>query len=135
MIREATKADLPEMLAMARRCRESGALGEFDPAAAYVALENVLRTGAAFRTDRGVIAGVLVPSWDAPAHLMAVEFLWWAEDGQWLPLLRRFGEWAKDQGASEIRIASEIQGKTDRISKALARDGYEPREVWYRKVL
>lgn len=136
MIREATKEDLADLVAMAERCRRTGAMGSFEPSAAAVALENLLDGGGvAFRSDKGVIAGFLIPSWDAPSHLMAVEFLWWSEDRQWLPLLERFGRWAKERGAGEIRIASEIQERTGGIVKALGRMGYEPREIWLRKVL
>lgn len=123
---------------MALRCRESsGALGEAAPGQIRAALAGMIDKDGmtVLRSEKGMLAGFLMPAWDAPGWMMAVEFIWWAEDGQWMPLLRRFEEWAREQGADEVRIASKLQPDSERIARVFGRAGYEAREICYRKVI
>ena len=138
MIRETTPDDMPEIMAMlAHLTMSSGALGKFDEDAVRAAAIKMMNdeNSVMFRSRRGLIAGFTMSAWDSPDWLMAVEMWWWAEDGQWMALLRRFGEWAREQGAGEIRITSKLGPRSGRIDKVFQRAGYEPREVCYRKVI
>lgn len=137
MIREATLDDLDDLVRMQKVCRASGALGKHDADAARNGLSNLITmpTATMLRSDYGMIGGFLMPQWDAPTWTMAVEMVWWAGDGQWLPLLRRFGEWAESSGAGEIRITTEVQSKSARIGQALNRAGFDLREMSYRRVI
>ncbi len=138
MIREAVADDLPEIMAMLAHLQmASGALGKFDEDAVKATVIKMMEGegSVVFRSERGLIAGFVMPAWDSPGWLMAVEFAWWAEDGRWMALLRRFEEWAREQGAGEVRMSSKIGPRSGRIMKVFQRAGYEPREVCYRKVI
>ena len=137
MIREASVSDIPDLLDMHRACHASAGSGVFDADAARNGIANLI-SGAesvVLRSEGGMIGGFLLRQWDAPSWLMAVEMVWWAEDKQWLPLLRRFGDWAGKMGAAEVRIASMAQEQSARIDGALAREGYALRELFYGKVI
>ncbi len=138
MIREASADDMPEIMALlAHLMMSSGALGKFDEDAVRAAAIKMMEgeNSVMFRSRRGLIAGFTMPAWDAPDWLMAVEMWWWAEDGKWMALLRRFEEWVRKQGAGEIRITSKLGPQSGRIMKVFRRAGYEPREICYRKVI
>ena len=136
MIREATTEDLPDIVAMLARLRvASGSLGNFDQQAAYETASRIIDDGVIFRSDRGLFAGRTMAAPNAPSWLMAYEIWWWSEDGQWLPLLRKFEGWAKERGAGEVRMSSTIGPVSTRLVKVFRRAGYEPREICYRKVL
>ena len=136
MIREATTEDLPDIVAMLARLRvASGALGNFDRQAAYETASNIMDDGVIFRSERGLFAGRTMVAPNAPSWLMAYKIWWWSEDGQWLPLLRKFEGWAKERGAGEVGMTSTIGPVSVRLVKVFRRAGYEPREIGYRKVI
>lgn len=136
MIREATIDDIPEIVEMlARLQRASGALGKFDKKSARAAVIQQIedKDRVLFRSEKGLIAGGTMIPWDSPDWLIVFEMWWWAEDGQWVPLARRLEQWARQQGAGEIRMASTLGPKSGRFAKVFLRAGYEPREICYRK--
>ena len=138
MIREAVTEDIPEIVEMlARLSVSSGSLGKFDEEAAKAAvIQQIEDTDRVlFRSDKGLIAGFVVIPWNSPDWLMAFEMWWWAEDGQWMPLLRKLEQWARQQGAGEVRIFTKIGPRSKRINAVFRRSGYAPREICYRKEL
>lgn len=137
MIYFAGRHDIPDLVPLALNCLESaGARGRLDRAAVEAGLRQLVADGdkVLVRSGRGMLGGFIMPLWCSPGWRMACEFIWWAEDRQWLPLLRAFEHWAQAQRADEVRIFSNLQPKAERIARVLARKGYEPREVGYRKV-
>ena len=138
MIREATPDDMAELMAMLAHLQaSSGSLGKFDEDTAKHAVTKLMEADESviFRSERGLIAGFTMTPWKTHNWLMAVEMWWWAEDGQWMPLLRKFEEWAIERGAGEVRMASTIDPVAARLAKVFRRAGYEPRELCYRKVI
>ena len=138
MIREAVAEDIPEIVEMlARLSVSSGSLGKFDNEAAKVAVIRQIedKDRVLFRSDKGLIAGTIVIPWNSPDWLMAFEMWWWAEDGQWMALLRKLEQWARQQGAGEARIFTKIGPQSKRINAVFRRSGYGPREICYRKEL
>ena len=138
MIREAVAEDIPEIVGMLARLAEaSGALGKFSKKAAKVAVIRQIedKDRVLFRSDKGLIAGTIVIPWNSPDWLMAFEMWWWAEDGQWMALLRKLEQWARQQGAGEVRIFTKIGPQSKRINAVFRRSGYGPREICYRKEL
>jgi GNAT superfamily N-acetyltransferase len=79
-----------------------------------------------FLSSGGMIGGMLCPYWAAPGDVQAIELFWFATDGQGRALLGAFEEWAREQGASEMRV-------TSRPTRALERMGYEPVDTIYRR--
>lgn len=138
MIREATKADLPDLMAMGARFHAaSGLPGKYDEeaCAAFVGALMDAPAGVVFRSDAGLIMGMISPGYCTPDWRMAVELAWWSEDGAGRALLSRFEEWARDNGANEMRLTS-IAGLNDRrMARLFGMAGYSPAEISYRKVL
>jgi len=138
MIRETTLDDMPEIMAMlAHLMMSSGALGKFDEDAVRAAVLKIMEgeDSVMFRSRRGLIAGFTTSAWYSPGWLMAVEMMWWAEDGHWIPLLRAFEKWARDRGANEVRIASDVGPRENQIRRIFKIAGFEPSEICYRKVI
>jgi len=105
VIRPATLADIPRLVEMGREnYRDMGGdAADYDPAAAArFASEFIMPSGAVFLSDGGMIGGVLCPRWQAPGVVEAVEMMWWAGDGSGFRLLRRFCEWAQENGAQPV---------------------------------
>ena len=138
MIREAVTEDIPEIVEMlARLSVSSGSLGKFDDEAAKVKVIRQIEDTdrVLFRSDKGLIGGFTMIPWNSPDWLMAFEMWWWAEDGQWMPLLRNLERWARQQGAGEVRIFTKLSPQSKRINAVFRRSGYAPREICYRKEL
>lgn len=138
MIREASLDDMPDLVAMLTRLH-AGAhqVGKFDTTAVEAVLTELINgeSSVVLRSDGGLFSGHITPAWFSPSWLIAQEISWWAEDGRWLALLKAFGEWATDQGASEVRMVSTIGPKSSRINRVLGRYGYHVSEISYRKVM
>jgi len=134
MIRPATPADIPTLLAMGRRFHAaSGMPAPFDADATGAVLARLIGGGGVvLLTDRGCIGGILAPLWFAPAWRMAVEMFWWAE-GDGLALLRAFEAWARAEGAQEVRMTT--LHALPRADAIMRRRGYAPVEISYTKVL
>ena len=136
MIREAVTEDIPEIMALlAHLLVSSGALGKFDEDAVRASVINMLdgEDSVVFRSRRGLISGFTMRAWHSPGWLMAVEMWWWAEDKQWIPLLRAFEQWARERGADEIRISATTGPGDSKIRSIFGRAGFKPSEICYRK--
>lgn len=138
MIRKATAGDLPFLTGMLKSVHKAaGNLGGFDPEAAgdYITRLIADEASVVLRSDAGMIAGSLIPSWADPDWIIGVELIWWAEDRQWTPLGKAFEHWARDRGAGEIRMISKLGPRSAGINRNFRISGYEPREIFYRKVM
>lgn len=82
-------------------------------------------------TEGGFLAGVLVPAWFNQNHLIGVELAWWSESGKGFALLDQFEQWARDAGATDVRLST----LSERARKALKRRGYKPAEFGLVKVI
>lgn len=131
MIRPASLDDIPSLLAMGREFHAASGLPfSFDEAAMGRVLAGLIGSDQAvvLMTDRGVIGGALNPAYCDPSWIMAVELFWWAK-GDGLALLRAFEDWAKEAGASEVRMTSIYD--LPRADAILRRKGYRPLEISY----
>lgn len=133
-MRQATPEDLGRILLMGRAFHEAaGNPFEYDPEATGKAILDMMRTGCVLVTERGMIGGILAPTWCQPDWKVAVELFWWSEDGTGRQLLRGFEDWAREQGANEIRMTT-LAG-LEVADKVLGRAGYDRREASYTKVI
>lgn len=121
-----------DLIDMGRRFHEAtGHPSSFCADAFNAALDQIEAGGGLFTSERGMIGGILAPMWCAPGWLSAVELFWWAEDGQGLRLLRRFEQWAREQGAQEVRMTT-LAAMPD-AERALR--GYERTETSWTRIL
>lgn len=135
-MRQATNGDLGRIVEMGRKFHAASGLPmSFDAEAFGGFVSNMLasETCCFFVTDSGMICGALSPAYCNPDWVMAVELMWWAEDGQGLGLLSAFEEWALDSGASEVRMTSLHALKP--AERILSRRGYAPIELSHTKVI
>ena len=130
--RPATIDDLPQLLEMGRKFHAMGPhKGPYVEADVSDMIAGLLRGGGVFIHDHGMIGGMMVPAYCGKSWVMAVELFWWA-DRHGLALLLAFEEWARDNGASEIRMTTLADHpKADAI---LRKRGYTPCEISYTKV-
>tara|TARA_Y100000310_G_scaffold333569_1_gene411383 strand:- start:323 stop:721 length:399 start_codon:yes stop_codon:yes gene_type:complete len=125
--------DIPALVEMAERFHGASAMPfEFSAEKLTELFRGLIASGAVFKTDKGFIAGTLAPAY-AGDWLVAIEMMWWAEDRQGLSLLRKFEEWAKEQGADEVRMTSLAQ--MPEAGTILSRRGYEAAEISHRKLI
>lgn len=89
--------------------------------------------GVLLVSDGGMIGGATMSAYCSDDWKIAVEMFWWCEDKQGLKLLRGFEEWAREQGANEVRMTTihSLEG----AARILGRKGYAPREVSHGKVI
>lgn len=105
----------------------------FDEDAFLSVMGNIDAQGGLFQSERGFIAGMIVPTLCDPNWKMAVELAWWAEDGSGQRLLRDFEKWAADNGASEVRMTT--LANLPAAEKIMKRRGYAPTETsWTKEV-
>jgi hypothetical protein len=133
--REATIADIPQLLEWGREFHKMGGLRcAYRPEAVEAMLAGLIEgeTGVVLMHDHGMIGGVLVPAYCDPDWWHAVEMFWWSSrDGR--TLLRAFEVWAEGVGAQEVRMTSLAELPSADV--ILKRRGYAPNEISYSKVI
>jgi GNAT superfamily N-acetyltransferase len=135
VIRPATLADLDQITAWGAEFHAaSGMLAPFDAEATRVFVARLIEASGAvvLMHERGMIGGLLSPAYCAPQWVIAVELFWWAESGG-MALLRAFEAWAKENGASEVRMTT--LAALPRAEGVLKRAGYSPAELSHAKVI
>lgn len=133
MIRKATRNDVPDLVKLGRSFVL--AIGE-EPHDASLAnyMRGLIDHGVVFRSDKGMIGGIIVsPPWNK-RRLLAQEMFWWAEDGQGLALMRAFEAWAEEQGIARRDVVFSAIGPEGRADKIIKRRGYAQVERSYRRV-
>ena len=133
MIRKATGADVPQLVAWFYDFhRAANARFPFDPEYSAEFMHGLIDGGVVLTNGRGMIGGMIVPVFCSPAWRQAHELFWWAESGG-IGLLRAFEDWAKGEGAQEVRMSS--LASLPRAGAILRRKGYAASETNFSKVL
>ena len=134
MIKPASAADLGDLLDMAQRFHAVSEMPvRFNRGFMAQNLTQWINFGIVLRSEHGMIAGGIIPAYCDPDWKVAIETLWFSEDGKGLPLLRAFESAARDAGANEIRMTH--LSALPRAAKALSRAGYDAVEVSHSKVI
>ena len=145
MAREATAADLPWLLAMARKIHAGSGYGEwaaFDGPSMLATLEAMIASDTAALLvigdpPEGVLAIEARPaSFNADA-LLAQESFWWMEPGargQGRKLLEAAEAWARKRGAVVMDV-SFAAGFDPRLKSFYERSGYRAAEYHFAKGL
>ena len=136
-VRHAHLTDIPRLLALARREHEASAWARmpFDAASCEAQMrafiEGIGRT--AFASEGGYLFGLVQPAGFSAARI-ALEFAWYAEDGQGLLLLGAFEAWAQRMGAYAVVVHA--YGAADHLGSILQRRrGYQPLGAAFTKQL
>lgn len=138
MIRPATPADIPMLLAMGKKFSERAKLCDhvgYDPAS----MEHTFRTMieadhfCLFVGDSGAIGGMVAPHPFNHAKNIADELFWWSEGREGLRLLEAYENWAASFDAVTRMTALEAVNP-ERMKRFYERRGYAPLERAYVRV-
>ncbi len=87
-------------------------------------------------TDKGAMAGLLVPLWFAPRTLLASELFWYSEEkGEGRRLREGFEAWARERGARFSQIPIMTNDSEGALRRMMERAGYTARELGLTKEL
>lgn len=137
MIREATEADIPWILALGKRFADESGVTEkigWDDDSAETLIENLIASedGILLRGDKGMIGGVVYGHPYAGTRIFQ-ELFWRSEGFEGVRLLDAAERAAKAKGAERaVMIAIDGMPATDGL---YARRGYEPAERLFIKRL
>lgn len=85
----------------------------------------------------GTIGGVIYPE-PYSGELVATEFFWFVRPelrGGGVKLYRAFEAWARDRGASQLRMVHLLDSMPEKLERAYTHLGFEPAEIHYTKEL
>lgn len=139
MIREATHADIPALVAWGREFHGIAPhrpMGEYDPSAVARMLRFMIDSPQAMvlTNGNGGIGGVYAPVYFNPSKWMFEESFWWAERGG-LDLLDAAIEEGRKWGASFLLLSTLENRKSPAIHRLLAGKGFSLLERRYLKEL
>lgn len=135
--RLATVEDVPRILEMAKDFFSYSVYSgvEYDEEAVRVLVEHLLEDGCVFVSERGFIAGALVPLLFAPQFLIAQEIAWWAPAGGGRELRTMFEDWAEAMGARVVQMSTLSNANAAKLASNLSENGYVPVEIQYLKAI
>lgn len=132
-MRVATSADVPHIVALARRFYEANPQAwPYSEADTTETVRAIVEGGFAAVTDGGFILGTIMQNPVSRGWVVAKEFLWWAEDHSGASLLSAFRKWALEQGANEIQLS--CLPDADRVRRVYGRRG-KASEIVYSEVI
>lgn len=140
MIREATREDVPDVLALVHTLHASTRMAL--PIDDMVARRSLMAMQASpsglllVAEESGVLRGFLAAAVSYAAISMtpiAAEVGWYSEGGAGLRLLARYEQWAAEQGCAFIRMSTPPHN--DRAASLLERRGYTVSELAWVKAL
>ena len=138
MIRQATSADVPRLLAMGQRFADKAKLTEhvgYDPVSMATTFEAMIagEGHVILIGENGAIGGLSGPHPFNHAHIIAQELFWWSEGREGLRLLAAFEEWAAARCHS-LRMITLEAVEPERTGRLYQRRGYAPLEHGYIRV-
>jgi len=144
VIREATEADIPELLRMGRAffgATAFGAVGfDEESAAATARMLIKLPNGILLITEGGMAGALVYPFYFNAAHMTAQELFWWVDPdarkgGTGIHLLVALEAAARAKGAQSLTMIclAEIEGPA--VAELYLRNGYAPSEQSFIKVI
>ena len=149
MIREAEIGDIPAIVAMGERFHAASGyadLAAFDPLSAARTFDRLISSpdGVILVWEEageiaGTAAALLFPFFFNARHRHGQEFFWWCDPacrGRAGPaLLAALEEWARDNGAQSLALATLASMRPHAVGKLYQRAGYRASDATYVKGL
>ena len=150
VIRPAHASDLPALMDMAADFYAASPctdIIEFDPVSMSNTFRRLATTSSACllvgQVDgeaMAMIAGALSEHYLNSKHIIAQELFWWSDPrargtGAAIRLLQGFEDWAREQGAGTVIMASTSTLAPQKLARLYARRGYKSVDVNYAKRL
>jgi hypothetical protein len=127
LIRQASDADLPRLLELARvhHAKMTGLPPLDDDSFLATARAAIASdTAVILMTDGGSICGQVHPFYFNRHVFAGVEFWWHAEDNRGRETLRAFEEWARDAGAGRVVMSGDATHRPEALQRVLRACGY-----------
>ena len=135
MIRKATVADVPQIVACGREFHAYGTWSHVpldEDAYGSFAAAAIEGPGAIFLTDDGMCGGLMVPAYFNPAFVFAAELFWWAPtEGR--ALREAFEGWAQESGASAVQFSAMTDDHLPAVTRLYRMGGFKPAETAFVK--
>ena len=137
IVRDATPADIPEMVRMGRRFYAAlgyEALVRFDAADFARSLAGFIRDQIALVTDGGMAVAVVAPSFVNASTLVAFELFFWMEPekrGAGMALLEALEARARERGARSFSAVTCEGLRAASLAAAYRRRGYREMETTF----
>mgnify|MGYP000894854066 CR=1 len=137
MLREATLADMPELVRMGRAFHAAAKLDiEFDDSTFRDLCAQLIEAdGALLLIDDGaMLAALCFPIYFNASALVAQELFWWVDPdkrGAGIRLLQRAEQWAKEKGAVTLQMIALDELSGESVGRLYERRGYRPLERSY----
>lgn len=125
MIREATHADLPQIVALGAEFHAYSPYRviPFDGEGFEAFAARLIDGGVILLSDDGMLGGLLNPLYFNPAVVMGAELFWFArKEGR--QLREAFERWAEDRGAQGVQFSGLADERQATIRKVFERAGY-----------
>lgn len=139
MIREATEADIPQLLEWGRIFADMARLDDhigFDEDSVRQTLETMIAAPehVVFISERGMIGGITAPHPFNYGRIVCEELFWWSEGGDGLRLLAALEQWARARCfALGMKTLDAVQPEA--TGRLYSKMGFEPLERGFLKVL
>ncbi len=144
MIRQATLADIPEIVMMGARFYDLVDLPvAYDPASVSITIQQLIESdlGVVFVDNEvnGAIGGLLHPHYFNQSALTGAELFWWVSPNHrgklGFQLLTVMEKWAEDMGAVSFQMVALEDYRPELMGKIYEKRGYSPFEHTYSKVM
>lgn len=84
----------------------------------------------------GMVGGVAIPLWFAPATLLGVELFWYCETpGEGARYREAFERWANAKGVASVQFSCMLTEREPALRRLYRRAGFEPIEIGFRKAV
>lgn len=142
MIREATEADIPQLLSMGAKFAVEARLHElsgYDPASVEALFRHLITDpmGILLMAEGGAAGGLVHPALFRRSHLTGMELFWWMNPesrGAGKALFLALEQAARDRGAHSWTMATITGLGDDRLGQLYERHGYRATDRNYLKV-
>lgn len=87
-------------------------------------------------TATGIIGGMVMPLWFAPAWRLGAELFWFSESAGEGPYLReRFEAWARARGAATVQFSCMLNEREPALRRMYRKAGFDAIELGFRKMV
>lgn len=133
MVREATLADVPDILRHGRDFFDYSPWAgrtQYDEVSTQQTVESLIThsDGVVFISDAGILGGSIFPLYFNHSYRIAYEHFWFAPDGGG-DLRQAFEGWAKVRGAVAIQMSCLVDEREPAMRRLYRIKGYEPTET------
>lgn len=138
MIRPATLADIPNLIAMGKTFTDKAGFADhvgYDEESVAALLEGLIAgAGICLVGDQCMAAALIYPHPYNQAHLAAQELFWWSEGREGMLLFAALEEAVRKRGAHSLTMITIQAIEPEKMGRLYRKRGFSPVEHHYMKV-